>query len=53
MHGWSPISVVRRYYLDKQLGLEEMLEDLLAKHNNALESVDQRLAEVFGGGGEL
>ena len=50
MHGWSPISVVRRYYLDKQLGLEEMLEDLLAKHNKALESVDERLGEILAAG---
>ncbi len=47
MHGWAPESVLRRYYLDRQLGLEEMLEDLLQKHNAALESVDRRLTEIL------
>ncbi len=50
MHGWAPESVLRRHYLDKHLGLEEMLEDLLVKHNQALQQVDERLQELGLGG---
>ncbi len=48
LHGWAPESVLRRFYLDKQMSLVEMLLDVLSKHNEALEHVDSQLEAILG-----
>ncbi len=48
IQGWAPESVMRRYYLDKHLGTDFMLKDILRKHNEALREVDEEIGKILG-----